>query len=494
MLIRTSSHNMSTVERPQQWTGPHSRAASFTTIRPVHRPVRGHGRGRLARGRPRGGRRRRRRLSPSGRSLPPPSAGASCSRRRPTCSPSARRDRRDVTEETGGTFGWGMFNCDLAAGMLREAAAQTYAGAGEVIPSDVPGARRWRAPAGRRGRRDRALERARSSSARARSRTPLAFGNTVVLKASEIVPAHARQIARALAGRRAARRASSTSSPTTPRRRRRRRGADRPPGGAADQLHRLDARRPDRRREGRPSPEARAARAGRQGAADRAGGRRPRRGGRGRQVRRVHAPGPDLHVDRADRRRQRGGGRVRRASWASGRRRSRSATRATPRRRSGRWSTRRRWSASPSWSTTRVARAPRWSPAARPTGPATSRPCSTGVTPEMRIYSRGVVRAGRGRSSRRRGRRGGAGGERHRVRARRRRSSARTCRPRSTWPAGSRAGSATSTARRSTTSRRCRSAASRRAAWGRFGGRAAIEEFTELRWITVQQARGHYPI
>ena len=24
-----------------------------------------------------------------------------------------------VTEETGGTFGWGMFNCQLAGGMLR---------------------------------------------------------------------------------------------------------------------------------------------------------------------------------------------------------------------------------------------------------------------------------------------------------------------------------------------------------------------------------------
>src|SRR6202000_2178196 len=31
-----------------------------------------------------------------------------------------------VTEETGGVFGWGMFNVELAAGMLREAAAQTY--------------------------------------------------------------------------------------------------------------------------------------------------------------------------------------------------------------------------------------------------------------------------------------------------------------------------------------------------------------------------------
>jgi vanillin dehydrogenase len=31
-----------------------------------------------------------------------------------------------VTEETGGVFGWGMFNVQLAAGMMREAAAQAY--------------------------------------------------------------------------------------------------------------------------------------------------------------------------------------------------------------------------------------------------------------------------------------------------------------------------------------------------------------------------------
>ena len=30
--------------------------------------------------------------------------------------------------------------------------------------------------------------------------------------------------------------------------------------------------------------------------------------------------------------------------------------------------------------------------------------------------------------------------------------------------------------------------------WGRFGGRAALEEFTELRWMTVQQGVRHYPI
>jgi vanillin dehydrogenase len=30
--------------------------------------------------------------------------------------------------------------------------------------------------------------------------------------------------------------------------------------------------------------------------------------------------------------------------------------------------------------------------------------------------------------------------------------------------------------------------------WGRFGGRAALEEFTELRWLTVQEGARHYPI
>jgi benzaldehyde dehydrogenase (NAD) len=30
--------------------------------------------------------------------------------------------------------------------------------------------------------------------------------------------------------------------------------------------------------------------------------------------------------------------------------------------------------------------------------------------------------------------------------------------------------------------------------YGRFGGRAALEEFTELRWITVQSLPRHYPI
>jgi acyl-CoA reductase-like NAD-dependent aldehyde dehydrogenase len=30
--------------------------------------------------------------------------------------------------------------------------------------------------------------------------------------------------------------------------------------------------------------------------------------------------------------------------------------------------------------------------------------------------------------------------------------------------------------------------------YGRFGGKAAINEFTELRWITIQTSHRHYPV
>ena len=29
--------------------------------------------------------------------------------------------------------------------------------------------------------------------------------------------------------------------------------------------------------------------------------------------------------------------------------------------------------------------------------------------------------------------------------------------------------------------------------YGRFGGKAAIDEFTDLRWITIETGPGHYP-
>jgi vanillin dehydrogenase len=103
-----------------------------------------------------------------------------------------------VTQETGGTFGWGMFNVKLAAGMLGEAAAQTYAVAGEVIPSDVPGllAMGLRQPAG-------VVVGIAPWNAPVILGTravagPLAYGNTVVLKASEVCPRTHGAIARAL--------------------------------------------------------------------------------------------------------------------------------------------------------------------------------------------------------------------------------------------------------------------------------------------------------
>jgi acyl-CoA reductase-like NAD-dependent aldehyde dehydrogenase len=94
-----------------------------------------------------------------------------------------------VAEETGATAPWGGFNVMLASQMLREAASMTTQVGGEVIPSDKPGVTAlairqpcgvvlgiapWNAPV-ILGVRAIAM--------------PLACGNTVVLKASELCPA-----------------------------------------------------------------------------------------------------------------------------------------------------------------------------------------------------------------------------------------------------------------------------------------------------------------
>jgi vanillin dehydrogenase len=93
-----------------------------------------------------------------------------------------------VPAETGATGMWAGFNVFLAAGMLREAAALTTQIAGEVIPSDVPGslAMGVRQPAGV------VLGIAPWNApiilgVRAIA-TPLACGNTVILKGSENCP------------------------------------------------------------------------------------------------------------------------------------------------------------------------------------------------------------------------------------------------------------------------------------------------------------------
>lgn len=98
-----------------------------------------------------------------------------------------------MAAETGATSMWAGFNVMLAGGMLREAASLTTQIAGEVIPSDVPGSLAmgvrqpagvvlgiapWNAPV--------------ILGVRAIG-TPLACGNTVVLKGSENCP-HTHQL------------------------------------------------------------------------------------------------------------------------------------------------------------------------------------------------------------------------------------------------------------------------------------------------------------
>jgi benzaldehyde dehydrogenase (NAD) len=102
----------------------------------------------------------------------------------------ARKDAfvEAVMTETGGTAGWAMFNLGLATALVREAAAMTTQIGGEVIPSDKPGclAMALREPVGVilgiapwnapiiLGVRAIAMA--------------LACGNTVIMKASELCP------------------------------------------------------------------------------------------------------------------------------------------------------------------------------------------------------------------------------------------------------------------------------------------------------------------
>jgi benzaldehyde dehydrogenase (NAD) len=94
-----------------------------------------------------------------------------------------------MAAETGASRAWADFNVHLAADMLLEAASLTTQISGEVIPSDVPGSHAmavrqaagvvlgiapWNAPV--------------ILGVRAIA-TPLACGNTVVLKGSELCPA-----------------------------------------------------------------------------------------------------------------------------------------------------------------------------------------------------------------------------------------------------------------------------------------------------------------
>ncbi|UUX97843.1 aldehyde dehydrogenase [Aquabacterium sp. J223] len=93
-----------------------------------------------------------------------------------------------VGAETGGTAMWAGFNVHLAAEMLREAAGLTTQISGEIIPSDVPGslAMGVRQPAG--VVLGVAPWNAPIILAVRAIATPLACGNTVILKGSENCP------------------------------------------------------------------------------------------------------------------------------------------------------------------------------------------------------------------------------------------------------------------------------------------------------------------
>ena len=93
-----------------------------------------------------------------------------------------------MMSEIGATEGWARFNLALAASMIREAASLTTQVAGEVIPSDKPGciALAVREPAG--VVLGIAPWNAPIILAVRAIATPLACGNTVILKASEVCP------------------------------------------------------------------------------------------------------------------------------------------------------------------------------------------------------------------------------------------------------------------------------------------------------------------
>jgi acyl-CoA reductase-like NAD-dependent aldehyde dehydrogenase len=93
-----------------------------------------------------------------------------------------------LAKETGATFGFGMFQMGFVPGLLRQGAAAAYSPLGQILPSDHPGtlALGLRKPVGVVAAiapwNAALILSARSIAA------PLALGNTVVLKPSELSP------------------------------------------------------------------------------------------------------------------------------------------------------------------------------------------------------------------------------------------------------------------------------------------------------------------
>jgi acyl-CoA reductase-like NAD-dependent aldehyde dehydrogenase len=92
-----------------------------------------------------------------------------------------------LARETGCTFGFGMFQMGFVPGLFRQAAGSAYAAMGEILPSDTGAfAMGIRRPAGVVGA-IAPWNAALILSARAIA-APLVLGNTVVLKPSELSP------------------------------------------------------------------------------------------------------------------------------------------------------------------------------------------------------------------------------------------------------------------------------------------------------------------
>src|SRR3954468_16545389 len=187
----------------------------------------------------------------------------------------ARDIAATMTEECGATFGWGVFNATLAAGMLRHYAGLTglVEEATEEIESAVPGLKAlavrqpagvvlgmapWNAPV---------ILSTRAVAA------PLAFGKHRDPQGVREVPARPRRRRGRPARRRPAAGRHQLRDAQHRRRARRRRGAHRPSRGAPGQLHRHGRRGQDHRAQVRRALHAGRARARRQGAVRRPVGR-----------------------------------------------------------------------------------------------------------------------------------------------------------------------------------------------------------------------------
>ena len=115
------------------------------------------------------------------------------------------------------------------------------------------------------------------------------------------------------------------------------------------------------------------------------------------------------------------------------------------------------------------------------------------VTPDDAAVPRRVVRAAGLDHPCEVGRRGGRSSRTTRSTDCPPRCSAGIWRARSMWPGASSQESVTSMARPFTTRAQMPFGGVKGSGYGRFGGKAAIDEFTELRWITVQTGPRHYP-